>query len=84
MASADVYFIILQESGRLLAGEKGLARLSALQKILRVRQQHMISQVAYLYPVKTLIGATQELELDSFPSGSRSGGALRISISFVF
>ncbi|XP_010694941.2 vacuolar protein sorting 38 isoform X1 [Beta vulgaris subsp. vulgaris] len=63
----------LQESGRLLAGEKGLARLSALQKILRVRQQHMISQVAYLYPVKTLIGATQELELDSFPSGSRSG-----------
>ncbi|KNA15725.1 hypothetical protein SOVF_095620 [Spinacia oleracea] len=61
------------ESCRLLAGDKGLAQLSGLQKMLSVRQQHMVSQVAYLYPVKTLIGATQELELDSFPSGSRPG-----------
>ncbi|XP_021745796.1 UV radiation resistance-associated gene protein-like [Chenopodium quinoa] len=63
----------LQESGRLLAGEKGLAQLNGLRKMLRVRQQHMVSQVAYLYPVKTMVGATQELELDSFPGGSRSG-----------
>lgn len=63
----------LQESGRLLAAETGLARLSALQRMLRVRQQHMVSQIAYLYPVKTVIGATRELELDSFPSGSRPG-----------
>ncbi|CAO2817518.1 unnamed protein product [Amaranthus hypochondriacus] len=63
----------LQESRRLLSGEKGLTRLKCLQKMLRLRQQHLISQVAYLYPVKTLVGATQELELDAFPSGSRSG-----------
>ncbi|KNA04162.1 hypothetical protein SOVF_202240 [Spinacia oleracea] len=63
----------LQESGRLLAGDEGLAQLSSLQKMLRVRQQHLVSQVAYLYPIKTVIGATQELELDSFPGGSRLG-----------
>lgn len=80
----------LQESRRLLSGEKGLTRLKCLQKMLRLRQQHLISQVAYLYPVKTLVGATQELELDAFPSGSRSGaGVLRFretytSVSLVF
>ncbi|KAL2938783.1 UV radiation resistance associated protein [Bienertia sinuspersici] len=63
----------LQDSGKLLAGEMGVSRLIDLQKMLRVRQQQMISQVAYLYPIKTLMGATQELELDSFPSGSRPG-----------
>lgn len=79
MASADFLTLILQDSGILLAGEKGVSRLIGLQKMLRVRQQHMISQVAYLYPIKILIGASQELELDSFPSGSRSGAALRRS-----
>ncbi|XP_021748978.1 UV radiation resistance-associated gene protein-like [Chenopodium quinoa] len=64
----------LQESGRLLGGEQGLAQLNGLRKMLRVRQQHMVSQVAYLYPVKTMVGATQELELDSFPG--TPGGTL--------
>ncbi|KAK9671488.1 hypothetical protein RND81_12G033100 [Saponaria officinalis] len=63
----------LQESNRLLAGEKGYARLSSLQKTLRARQQHMISQVSYIYPVKTLIGATQELELDLYSNGGTQG-----------
>ncbi|KAL9232773.1 hypothetical protein vseg_007843 [Gypsophila vaccaria] len=63
----------LQESSRLLAGEKGYARLSSLQKMLRARHQHMTSQVSYIYPVKTLIGATQELELDCFQDGVTQG-----------
>uniref|UniRef100_A0A803LZC8 UV radiation resistance-associated gene protein n=1 Tax=Chenopodium quinoa TaxID=63459 RepID=A0A803LZC8_CHEQI len=73
--SAAIYSaILLQESGRLLGGEQGLAQLNGLRKMLRVRQQHMVSQVAYLYPVKTMVGATQELELDSFPG--TPGGTL--------
>lgn len=63
----------LQESGRLISGERGYVRLRSLQKMLRIRQQRMISQISYLYPVKTLIGAAQELELDLFPCGSRPG-----------
>lgn len=33
----------------------------------------MISQVSFLYPVKILVGPKQEQELESFPSGNRSG-----------
>lgn len=62
----------LQESDRLLSGERGHGRLRSLQKLLRARQQYMISQVSFLYPVKTLVGATEELELDLFPGGSRA------------
>lgn len=61
----------LQESDRLLSGERGHGRLGSLQKLLRARQHYMISQVSFLYPVKTLIGATEELELDFFPGSSR-------------
>ncbi|KAL8172248.1 hypothetical protein V2J09_024052 [Rumex salicifolius] len=63
----------LQDSTRLVDGERGIARLKKFQKMLRARQQLMVSQVAHLYPVKTLIGPAQELELDSFPRGSRPG-----------
>ncbi|KAH9621230.1 hypothetical protein KSS87_016411 [Heliosperma pusillum] len=63
----------LQETSRLFAGERGYTRLNTLEKMLRARQQHMISHVSFIYPVKTLIGATQELELDSFPNCSTSG-----------
>ncbi|GAB2295700.1 hypothetical protein Dimus_029854 [Dionaea muscipula] len=63
----------LQESTRLISGEKGHLRLRNLQRMLRTRQQYMISQVKFLYPVKTFIGAAQELELDSYPTSSRSG-----------
>lgn len=81
----QLFTLFLQESGQLLFGEKGLTRLKCLQKMLRLRQQHLISQVAYLYPVKTLIGATQELELDAFPSGSRSGaGVLHFRETYTF
>ncbi|KDO44897.1 hypothetical protein CISIN_1g018202mg [Citrus sinensis] len=43
--------------------------------MLRMRQQFMISQVSFLYPVKILVGPKQEQELESFPSGNRSGNS---------
>lgn len=64
--------LLLQESNELLYGEKGCAHLKNLQKTLRKRQQYMISQVSFLYPVKIAAGPTREQELDSFPS-SRTG-----------
>jgi hypothetical protein len=64
---------VLQDSNRLLAGEKGYVRLRNLQKRLRMRQQYMISQVSLLYPVKISVGPAEEQELELFPSSSRSG-----------
>ncbi|GMH08035.1 hypothetical protein Nepgr_009875 [Nepenthes gracilis] len=63
----------LQDSTILLSGNGGHIRLRNLLKMLRTRQQFMISQVSFLYPVKSMFGPAQELELDSFPSGSRPG-----------
>ncbi|XP_062165642.1 vacuolar protein sorting 38 isoform X3 [Alnus glutinosa] len=63
----------LQESNRLLAGEKGYVSLRNLQKRLRMRQQYMISQVSLLYPVKISVGPAQEQELELFPSSNKSG-----------
>ncbi|GKV35960.1 hypothetical protein SLEP1_g44151 [Rubroshorea leprosula] len=65
----------LQESSRLLTGERGYVKLKNVQRKLRVRQQHMISQVSLLYPVKILVGKTQEQELEAFPSSSRLGNS---------
>lgn len=65
--------LLLQESNKLLSGEKGYGHLQNLNKMLRLRQQFMIQQVSLLYPVKILVGPKQEQELESFPSGSRSG-----------
>ncbi|GLT52333.1 hypothetical protein SLA2020_256810 [Shorea laevis] len=65
----------LQESSRLLTEERGYVKLKNVQRKLRVRQQHMISQVSLLYPVKILVGKTQEQELESFPSSSRLGNS---------
>ncbi|GAB2267237.1 hypothetical protein Dimus_002222 [Dionaea muscipula] len=63
----------LKESTTFLSGERGQVRLRNLQKMLRTRQQYMISQVSFLYPLKTLLGPAQVLELDSFPSSNRPG-----------
>ncbi|XP_044478749.1 UV radiation resistance-associated gene protein-like isoform X1 [Mangifera indica] len=65
----------LQESNKLLSGEKGYGHLENLNKMLRLRQQFMIQQVSLLYPVKILVGPKQEQELESFPSSSKSGSA---------
>lgn len=63
----------MQEANRLLAGESGYLRLRNMQKLLRVRQQYMISQVSLLYPVKVVIGHGLEQELESFTSSFRLG-----------
>uniref|UniRef100_A0A2P2J9N9 UV radiation resistance-associated gene protein n=1 Tax=Rhizophora mucronata TaxID=61149 RepID=A0A2P2J9N9_RHIMU len=64
----------LQESNISLAGERGCVRLKNLQKILRKRQQYMISQVSLLFPIKISAGPSEEQELESFPNSSRSAG----------
>ncbi|KAF8016175.1 hypothetical protein BT93_H1632 [Corymbia citriodora subsp. variegata] len=64
----------LQEANRLL-GQRGYGKLKNLQKMLRMRQQYMVSQVSVLYPVKISAGHAQEQELESFPSTSKSGSS---------
>ncbi|KAI5650643.1 hypothetical protein M9H77_36648 [Catharanthus roseus] len=63
----------LQEANRSLTGEKGYLHLKLSQKLLRVRQQYMVSQVSLLYPVKIVIGHAQEQELESFTTSIKSG-----------
>ncbi|CAA2965415.1 UV radiation resistance-associated gene [Olea europaea subsp. europaea] len=63
----------MQDSHRSLTGEKGYVHLNKLQKLLRLRQQYMLSQVSLLYPVKFVIGRAPEQELESFTSSTKSG-----------
>ncbi|KAI5385059.1 uncharacterized protein LOC127107828 isoform X2 [Lathyrus oleraceus] len=63
----------LQESSRLLSEENGYVRLRNLQKMLRMRQQYMTSQILMLYPVKLVVGPAQEQELEPYPLGSSAG-----------
>lgn len=63
----------LQETSRLLSEENGYVRLRKLQKILRMRQQYMASQISMLYPVKFLVEPAQEQELEAYPLGSSAG-----------
>ncbi|CAN1193791.1 Vacuolar protein sorting 38 [Linum perenne] len=63
----------LEESNTLFAGESGFLRLRHLQKMLRLRQQFMISQVSLLYSVKMSPGPSHDHELESLPSTSKSG-----------
>ncbi|XP_062198102.1 vacuolar protein sorting 38-like [Phragmites australis] len=44
----------LEEANKLLSGENGRGRLKNLEQKLLMRQQHMITQVAQIYPVKPL------------------------------
>ncbi|XP_047956852.1 UV radiation resistance-associated gene protein-like [Salvia hispanica] len=63
----------MQDSSRLLAGEKGYGHLKNLQKSLRLRQQYMVTQVTLLYPVKVVVRKSSEQELESFRSSIKSG-----------
>lgn len=65
--------VVLQEANRSLAGERGYANLKNIQKLLRVRQQYMVSQVSSLYPVKVVAGHAYEQELESFTCNNKSG-----------
>ncbi|KAF8108783.1 hypothetical protein N665_0104s0098 [Sinapis alba] len=63
----------LQESNCQLEGECGYAHLKIVTNKLRKRQQYMISQVSFIYPLKIEAGPSQDQELESFPGGSRLG-----------
>lgn len=65
----------LQESSRLLSEENGYVHLRNLQKMLRMRQQYMTSQISMLYPVKLVVGPAQEQELEAYPLGGPAGNS---------
>ncbi|XP_068640589.1 vacuolar protein sorting 38 [Aristolochia californica] len=46
----------LQEAHRLLDGDRGTVHLKNLQKMLKMRQQYMVTQISALYPVKASAG----------------------------
>ncbi|KAK6914295.1 UV radiation resistance protein/autophagy-related protein 14 [Dillenia turbinata] len=61
----------LEDAINLLYGERDNLQLMSWQKMLRKRQQFMVSQVSFLYPVKYFVGQARELELESIP-GNRT------------
>ncbi|KAI3980293.1 hypothetical protein MKX01_001364 [Papaver californicum] len=63
----------LQEAYRLLSGERGHVRLKNLQKMLQMRQQYMVAQVSFLYPVKASAVLTNGEKLNSSSTNSRIG-----------
>ncbi|MCI15452.1 UV radiation resistance-associated gene protein-like, partial [Trifolium medium] len=63
------------ESSRLLSEENGYVHLKNLQKMLRMRQQYMTSQISILYPVKLVVGPAQEQELEAYPLGGPAGNS---------
>ncbi|THU66888.1 hypothetical protein C4D60_Mb05t18930 [Musa balbisiana] len=75
----------LQEANRLLSGERGYGNLKNLQKLLRLRQQHMIIQVSTLYPVNGMneqaFGETIDSHSDGYSNGSPSPNESRPSHS---
>ncbi|XP_064965279.1 vacuolar protein sorting 38 isoform X2 [Musa acuminata AAA Group] len=76
---------IIEEANRLLSGERGYGNLKNLQKLLRLRQQHMIIQVSTLYPVKGMneqaFGETIDSHSDGYSTGSPSPNESRPSHS---
>ncbi|XP_026412480.1 UV radiation resistance-associated gene protein-like isoform X2 [Papaver somniferum] len=66
----------LQEAYRLLSGERGHVRLKKLQKMLQMRQQYMVAQVSFLYPIKASAALTNGEKLDSSSTSSQIGLAV--------
>ncbi|CAA7049502.1 unnamed protein product [Microthlaspi erraticum] len=69
----------LQESNCQLEGESGYAHLKIVTNKLRKRQQYMVSQVSFIYPLKIEAGPSQDQELESFPGGTRLVGTKPLS-----
>ncbi|KAF8105217.1 hypothetical protein N665_0161s0017 [Sinapis alba] len=63
----------LQESNCQLEGESGYTHLRIVTNKLRKRQQYMVSQVSFIYPLKIVAGPSQDQELESLPGCSRLG-----------
>lgn len=68
----------LQEANKSLAGERGYIRLRNLQKLLKIQQQFMVSQISMLYPVNVVI--EQEIESNTSTS-TRKSDATSLTIS---
>ncbi|KFK42822.1 hypothetical protein AALP_AA1G043800 [Arabis alpina] len=62
-----------QDSNCQLEGKRDYARLNAVMNKLRKRQQNMILHVSCIYALKIKAEPSGDQELESFPSGSRSG-----------
>ncbi|KAK6930723.1 UV radiation resistance protein/autophagy-related protein 14 [Dillenia turbinata] len=74
----------LEDAIKLLYGERGNLHLMSSHRMLRKRQQFMVSQVSFLYPVKSFVGQARELELESFPgtfTGSKPLSERSLSIA---
>lgn len=63
----EIFRCSLQDAKEALSGEK--ARLGDLQRLLRMRQQSMIGQVAALYPVKVFHDLPHGRNLNSNTNG---------------
>ncbi|WOK99130.1 UV radiation resistance-associated protein [Canna indica] len=62
----------LQEAIKLLSGERGHGNLKNLQKLVHLRQQHMVTQVSTIYPVKSINDQTSKEITDSRSDGKIS------------
>ena len=71
----------LQESNCQLEGESGYTHLKIVTSKLRKRQQYMVSQVSFIYPLKIEAGPSQDQELESLPGGSRLGQLYYMSLN---
>lgn len=69
-----------QESNCQLEGESGYAYLKMVTNKLRKRQQYMVSQVSFIYPLKIEAGPSQDQELESFPGSTRLGQFCNLSL----
>ncbi|CAM0950381.1 unnamed protein product [Alopecurus aequalis] len=69
----------LQEPGKLLSGDRGHGRLKSMERMLRMRQQYMIGQVAQIYPVKHLKEQSPIVKPGLNSSVVRTGDAEAIS-----
>ena len=68
-----LFTVLFQDANKLLTGKKGWGHLKNLQKMLRMREQYMISQVCTLYPVKASNDITSREKLDPQSDGGKSG-----------
>ncbi|KAG2330449.1 hypothetical protein Bca52824_001629 [Brassica carinata] len=61
----------LQELNCQLEGESSYTHLKIVTNKLRKRQQYMVSQVSFIYPLKIEAGPSQDQELESLPQGPK-------------
>ncbi|CAN6380440.1 unnamed protein product [Urochloa humidicola] len=65
----------LEEANKLLSGQSGRGRLKNLQQKLRMRQQYMVTQVAWIYPVRPLDVKSSDQKTGYAPSIIKTSNA---------